>query len=415
MKVCLLNLGCKVNQYEIDAILNSLSQKYETTTELEKADIYIVNTCAVTSEAEKKSRQYISKIKSINENAKIIVCGCASQNNANQFLEKENVTLVLGTARKGEIVDLIEKETGNLVCDIPLTYEDNMFSTNVRTRAYLKIQDGCNNFCSYCLIPYVRGRSRSRNLDSIIKEAEVLSKTANEIVVTGINISDYKIDGKLALPKLMESLSKINSRIRIGSLEVNIITDELLTVLSSMKNFCPQFHLSLQSGSNAVLKKMNRHYTREEYLEKIELIRKYFVNPAITTDIIVGFPTETEEDFCDTIDLIEKVRFSQVHYFAYSSRTGTVASKLPQINGNIIKEREKKLKLVADKIRNDYLNLFIGKTLQVLIEEKAESGLYTGFSDNYLRCYVEGNDDLVGKILILKVKSIYLDGFMCKI
>lgn len=415
MKVCLLNLGCKVNQYEIDAILNSLSKKYTTTTELEFADIYIVNTCAVTSEAEKKSRQYVSKIKSINENAKIIICGCASQNNAEQFLEKENVTLVLGTARKGEIVDLIEKESGNLVCDIPLTYEDNMFSTNVRTRAYLKIQDGCNNFCSYCLIPYVRGRSRSRNLSSIITEAQELSKTANEIVVTGINISDYKIDGKLALPKLMESLSEINSRIRIGSLEVNVITDELLSVLSKMKNFCPQFHLSLQSGSNAVLKKMNRHYTREEYLKKVELIRKYFVNPAITTDIIVGFPTETEEDFCDTIDLIEKVRFSQIHYFAYSSRTGTVASKMPQINGNIIKEREKKLKVVADKIRNDYLNLFIDKTLQVLIEEKAESGLYTGFSDNYLRCYVEGNDNLVGKILTLKVKSIYLDGFMCEI
>ena len=415
MKVCLLNLGCKVNQYEIDAILNSLSKKYTTTTELEFADIYIVNTCAVTSEAEKKSRQYVSKIKSINENAKIIICGCASQNNAEQFLEKENVTLVLGTARKGEIVDLIEKESGNLVCDIPLTYEDNMFSTNVRTRAYLKIQDGCNNFCSYCLIPYVRGRSRSRNLSSIITEAQELSKTANEIVVTGINISDYKIDGKLALPKLMESLSEINSRIRIGSLEVNVITDELLSVLSKMKNFCPQFHLSLQSGSNAVLKKMNRHYTREEYLKKVELIRKYFVNPAITTDIIVGFPTETEEDFCDTIDLIEKVRFSQIHYFAYSSRTGTVASKMPQINGNIIKEREKKLKAVSDKIRNDYLNLFIDKTLQVLIEEKAESGLYTGFSDNYLRCYTEGNDNLIGKILTLKVKSIYLDGFMCEI
>lgn len=414
MKVCLLNLGCKVNQYEIDAILNSLSKKYTTTTELEFADIYIVNTCAVTSEAEKKSRQYVSKIKSINENAKIIICGCASQNNAEQFLEKENVTLVLGTARKGEIVDLIEKESGNLVCDISLTYEDNMFSTNVRTRAYLKIQDGCNNFCSYCLIPYVRGRSRSRNLSSIITEAQELSKTANEIVVTGINISDYKIDGKLALPKLMESLSEINSRIRIGSLEVNVITDELLSVLSKMKNFCPQFHLSLQSGSNAVLKKMNRHYTREEYLKKVELIRKYFVNPAITTDIIVGFPTETEEDFCDTIDLIEKVRFSQIHYFAYSSRTGTVASKMPQINGNIIKEREKKLKAVADKIRNDYLNLFIDKTLQVLIEEKAENNIYTGFSDNYIRCYVKGEESFVGKIMTLKIKEKYSDGFMCE-
>ena len=415
MKVCLLNLGCKVNQYEIDAILNSLSKKYETTTELEFADIYIVNTCAVTSEAEKKSRQYMSKIKAVNNNAKIIVCGCASQNNAEQFLEKDNVYMVLGTARKGEILDLIDKEAGNLVCDIPLTYEDNMFSTNVRTRAYLKIQDGCNNFCSYCLIPYVRGRSRSRDLTSIVKEAEELSKTANEIVVTGINISDYKIDGKLALNEVMRALSTVKSRIRIGSLEVNVITDELLKTLSEMKNFCPQFHLSLQSGSDAVLKKMNRHYSRDEYLEKVELIRKYFVNPAITTDIIVGFPTETEDDFNDTIDLIKKAKFSQVHYFAYSSRTGTVASKFTQINGKIIKEREAKLKEVCDDVRVEYLKLFIDKTLPVLIEEEVENGLYTGFSDNYLRCYVKGDNIVVGEIINLKVDSIFKDGYLCKL
>ena len=415
MKVCLLNLGCKVNQYEIDAILNSLSKKYETTTELEFADIYIVNTCAVTSEAEKKSRQYMSKIKAVNNNAKIIVCGCASQNNAEQFLEKDNVYMVLGTARKGEILDLIDKEAGNLVCDIPLTYEDNMFSTNVRTRAYLKIQDGCNNFCSYCLIPYVRGRSRSRDLTSIVKEAEELSKTANEIVVTGINISDYKIDGKLALNEVMRALSTVKSRIRIGSLEVNVITDELLKTLSEMKNSCPQFHLSLQSGSDAVLKKMNRHYSRDEYLEKVELIRKYFVNPAITTDIIVGFPTETEDDFNDTIDLIKKAKFSQVHYFAYSSRTGTVASKFTQINGKIIKEREAKLKEVCDDVRVEYLKLFIDKTLPVLIEEEVENGLYTGFSDNYLRCYVKGDNIVVGEIINLKVDSIFKDGYLCKL
>ena len=415
MKVCLLNLGCKVNQYEIDAILNSLSKKYETTTELEYADIYVVNTCAVTSEAEKKSRQYMSKIKAVNSDAKIIVCGCASQNNAEQFLEKENVALVLGTARKGEIVDLIEKEAGNLVCDIPLTYEDNMFSTNVRTRAYLKIQDGCNNFCSYCLIPYVRGRSRSRDLKSIVKEAEELSKTANEIVITGINISDYKICGKLALNEVMKALSTIKSRIRIGSLEVNVITDELLKTLSEMKNFCPQFHLSLQSGSDAVLKKMNRHYSRDEYLEKVELIRKYFENPAITTDIIVGFPTETEDDFNDTIDLIKKAKFSQVHYFAYSSRSGTVASRFPQINGKVIKEREAKLKEVCAAVRDEYLNLFINKTLPVLIEEKVENGLYTGFSDNYLRCYVKAENIVVGEIVDLKVDSIFKDGYLCKL
>lgn len=412
MKVCLLNLGCKVNQYEIDAILHSLKGEYEVTEEFEKADIYIVNTCAVTSEAEKKSRQYVAKILNINKDAKIIICGCAAENNAEQFVSKPQVSLVVGTAQKGLLAEKIKNEIiGNNVVPIPLEYEDDMFSESVRTRAYLKIQDGCNNFCSYCLIPYVRGRSRSRALESIVSEGKELSKVAKEIVITGINISDYKINGQLALSSVMQTLSDLPSRIRIGSLEVNVITDEFLSVLKNMKNFCPQFHLSLQSGSNKVLKDMNRHYTREEYLEKVSLIRKYFDNPAITTDIIVGYPTETEQDFNDTLDLVEKVQFSQVHYFAYSRRTGTVAAKLPQINGEIIKEREHQLSSLARKLKEKYLKSFIGKKLSVLIEEKVDN-MFTGFSENYIRCYIKDSVPL-GEIMSIVVDEIYKDGVLC--
>ncbi len=412
MKVCLLNLGCKVNQYEIDAILHSLKGEHEVTEEFEKADIYIVNTCAVTSEAEKKSRQYVSKILNLNKDAKIIICGCAAENNAEQFTSKPQVSLVVGTAQKGLLAEKIKNEiVGNSVVPIPLEYEDDMFSESVRTRAYLKIQDGCNNFCSYCLIPYVRGRSRSRALTSIVSEGKELSKVAKEIVITGINISDYKIDGQLALASVMQELSDLSSRIRIGSLEVNVITDEFLSVLKNMKNFCPQFHLSLQSGSNKVLKDMNRHYTREEYIEKVSLIRKYFDNPAITTDIIVGYPTETEQDFQETLDLVQKVQFSQIHYFAYSRRTGTVAAKLPQINGEIIKGREHKLSSLAQKLKEKYLKSFIGKSLLVLIEEKIED-VFTGFSENYIRCYLAENVSL-GEMVSVVADEIYKDGVLC--
>ena len=411
-KICLTNLGCKVNQYELDGIQNSIQGEYEIVPPLSFADIYVVNTCAVTSEAEKKSRQYISKILKLNPNADIYVYGCAAQNNPEQFLKFPQVKAVYGNSGKGKFKQNIDK-CGNFVCPLPQEYEDDLVATNVRTRGYIKIQDGCNSFCSYCLIPFVRGRSRSRALSSIISEAESLSKTCNEIVVTGINVSDYRINGTLALPQVFSALSHLKSRIRLSSFEVNIITKEFLEVLSSMPNFCPHFHLSLQSGCDKILKDMNRHYTTEEFLNKVNLIRQYFPNAALTTDLIVGYPTESEEDFNQTLDFLQKVGFSGVHYFAYSSRSGTRAFALPQLNGEVIKKREEKLKKVVETLKQNYLKQNLDKDMEILIEESVD-GISEGFSRNYIRCYVDGIYP-EGEIVCAKAKKMLENGLFCQI
>ncbi len=407
-KVCLINLGCKVNQYEIDGIIGSLQGDYEICTKLEKADIYIVNTCAVTQEAERKSRQIIAKILKQNSDAKIYVCGCASEHNGEQFLKNEQVQCVIGTYNKGKIKDYFG-EKGNLTQEISKEYEDNFLATNVRTRGYVKIQDGCNNFCSYCIIPYLRGRSRSRALHSIVTEATLLAKDCKEIVITGINISDYKIDGKLALSEVLLALKNLPSRVRLGSLEVNVISKDFLEKAKSIENFCPQFHLSLQSGSDKVLKEMNRHYTTKDYFEKVELIRKYFPLAGITTDIIVGYPTETDEDFDETMSFVKKVSFSSVHYFSYSSREGTRAGKLPQLNGTIKKEREEKLKIVAEKCKRNYLEKMLSKNVEVLVEQKV-GDYYEGLSREYVRCYLTSKEDLSGKIVKGRAEKLFKDG-----
>ena len=355
MKVGVYTLGCKVSQYESDLIMQDLiKQDYEVSKKLEMADIFIINTCAVTNEAERKSRGIISKILKINPNAKIIVCGCASEHNQQQFLSKKNVSLVIGNKGKNVIAKIMN-EVGNLKQELDKTYEefDTVYSS--RARGYLKIQDGCNNFCSYCLIPFIRGRSRSRDLNKIVEEAKSLSKTCREIVLTGINMSDYRIDGKLALSKVLLAMKDIDCMIRIGSLEVNVIDDEFLTVLKSMPNFCEQFHLSMQSGCDRILKLMNRHYTTEVYLQKIDLIKKYFPNASITTDVIVGFPTETEEDFKETLQTCKKANFFQMHIFPYSKRDGTKAEKMEQVDGNIVKTRIKTLTQLNEVMHNEYL------------------------------------------------------------
>ena len=415
MKICCINLGCKVNQYEIDSIVCSLKEKYEVTTNLEYADVYIINTCAVTSEAEKKSRQFISKITAINKDAKILICGCASQNNAKQFSEKENVKVVFGTMGKGVISEYINQELVDVKELDHKNYEDNLFVDNCdRIRGYIKIQDGCNNFCNYCLIPYLRGRSRSRKLDSILNEAKALAKNVKEIVITGINMSDYKIDGKLALHTIIYELRDLGVRLRIGSLEVNVITDEFLQTLSEVKNFCPHFHLSLQNGCDKVLKEMNRHYTSSQYLEKVELIRKYFPYASITTDLIVGYPTETDEDFAKSVEFIQKVGFASVHYFAYSRREGTVAGRLPQINGSVIKEREMALKPIVNELKTRFIEYNRGADLEVLVEEKI-GDYYVGYSKNYIRCYIRSDCNLVNKIVKVSIDKLYLDGAICQL
>ncbi len=410
-KICLINLGCKVNQYEIDGIYNQLKDDYEVTSALEKADIYIVNTCAVTSEAERKSRQYLAKIKKLNPDARIIVMGCASQHDSTKFLSNNQVSLVIGNAGKGKVKDMIE-DSGDLSCPLTTTYEDNLMATNVRTRGYVKIQDGCNSFCSYCLIPYIRGRSRSRALDSIVKEASTLSKTCPEIVLTGINVSDYRIDGRLALKEVLLALKDLPCRVRMSSFEMNIIDTDFLVGISQMKNFCPHFHLSLQSGSDNVLKDMNRHYTTAQFLDKVSQIREFFDNPAITTDLIVGYPTETEEDFQTTIEFLEKVGFSSVHFFAYSNREGTRASLLPQINGQVIKERENRLKVVVDRLKRNYLESNISCDMEILIE-KSDAGYSSGLSRNYIQCYVSG-EYREGSVIYAKSVALFKDGLLCE-
>ncbi len=396
MKVVVYTLGCKVSQYESDLIMEQLiKQGYEVSKTLEKADIYIVNTCAVTNEAERKSRGIVAKINKLNENARIIICGCASENSAEQFLGKQNVSLILGTSNKNQIASILDK-VGIYKQEISKEYEE-----------------GCNNFCSYCLIPFIRGRSRSRDLDNIIKEANELAKTCKEIVVTGINMSDYRIDGKLALDKVMLALKDVKANIRISSLEVNVITKEFLDVLKSMPNFCPQFHLSMQSGCDRILKLMNRHYTVKEYLDKVKLIRQYFDNASITTDVIVGFPTETEQDFLETLETCKKANFFQMHIFPYSKRNGTKAEKMEQVDGNVVKERISRLNALNKQMHNDYLMQNIGKT-SCVVTEQVEDGYVTGHSSNYIKTYLP-NDTILYELVKVEFTEIYKDGMKAKI
>ena len=392
MKIGIITLGCKVNQYESGAIKEELESKgYEVTMDLEPCDLYILNTCAVTGIAEKKSRAHIAKFAKLNPNAKVIVCGCASEHNKEQFLKKKNVSLVIGTAGKSKIPQILE-QVGNLSTEIPNTYENFTFGTNSRTRAYLKIQDGCNNFCSYCLIPYVRGRSRSRDLDSIKNEADILAKTNKEIVLTGIDMSDYRIDGKLAMSTLLDTLSQNPCRIRLSSLECNVVSDNLMKVMCAMPNFCPHFHLSMQSGSNKILKLMNRHYSKEDFLSKVELIRKYFPNAAITTDIIVGFPTETDEDFAETLETVKKANFYEMHIFSYSPREGTVASKMKTVDGNVVNARVKVLEDINSANKRNYI-LSQNKPL-VCLTESIENDFVVGYTENYIKIYLDKNAPL---------------------
>lgn len=409
MKISILTLGCKVNSYESFGIAKQLEQKgHEVVTELEKADLYILNTCAVTSEAERKSKQTFSKIKKLNSEAKIIVCGCSSQNSGKAYFEKDKNALVIGTKGKNNLVNMLE-EKGLLVEKTGETYEDFDGISEVLTRAYIKIQDGCNNFCSYCLIPYVRGRSRSRSIESVLKEINNLDNSVKEYVLTGINLSAYGKDFGSSLTDLMYKLKDDTRRIRLGSLEVNVITDEFLTALKGLKNFCPHFHLSLQSGSNEVLKKMNRHYTTQEFLEKVELIRKYFPLSAITTDIITGFPTESDDNQEETKEFLKEVEFFDMHVFPYSIRTGTVASKMEQVNGEVKKKREKELIEIKKQGIEKYINKFLGQEVEVLFEQR-QGEYFTGHTKNYIKVYFKTDENLSGCLKNVRLSKLYKDG-----
>lgn len=404
-KVCFLTLGCKVNKYESDCMARILKQNgYSVTSNFEKSDIYVVNTCAVTNEGEKKSRQIFHKIREVNPLAKIIVCGCASEHNLKQFEEK-GAFGGIGNVNKETILSIIQNG-GFKKFDQEKTYERLSNPYISSTRAYIKVQDGCDRFCSYCIIPYLRGRSRSRELNSIIAEAKELAKESKEIVLVGIDISDYKINGEPALGKLIYSLKDLPARIRLGSFEANVITKELLDVLKQVPNFAPHFHLSLQSGDTSVLKAMNRKYTAEEFLEKCKLIKTYFPDANITTDIIVGFPTETEEEFENTINFARTVGFGKIHTFPYSVRSGTVASKMKDLPLSIKKERVAKLTKVSDELEIAFNKSMLGKTKKVLFEDE-EDGYMVGFTDNYIKVYVDKEKVESGELADIKLENLY--------
>ncbi|MBO4939914.1 MAG: tRNA (N(6)-L-threonylcarbamoyladenosine(37)-C(2))-methylthiotransferase MtaB, partial [Clostridia bacterium] len=388
MKAVVYTLGCKVNDVESGSMIRHLEEQgYTVSREMEWADLYIINTCAVTAEAERKSRQTLGKALKCNPLAKIIVCGCASQKSPNDFLEK-GAWAVAGARRKDKVLDLLDKEEGGIRIDNEdKTYEEMCAPECLKTRNFVKVQDGCNRFCSYCVIPYLRGRSRSRSVESAA--SEILSSVAEETVVTGIDVSAYKDEQGRDLTDLMLAIKDADTRIRLGSMEVSLITERFLSALKGLKRFAPHFHLSLQSGSNAVLKSMNRHYTREEYLEKCRMIYKAFPNAAITTDIIVGFPTETEADFLDSVRIVEEAGFSQIHAFPYSPREGTNAyKKYKELPASVKKERVERILKAGAEQKQRYLQGCIGKELE-LVPENCFDGVTEGYSENYIRVYVE--------------------------
>jgi len=408
MKVGFLTLGCKVNSYETDAMVELFEKAgYEIVAFEEKAKVYIVNTCTVTNMADRKSRQMLHRAKKNNKDAVVVAVGCYAQAAKEEILQDEMVDIVVGNNQKNKIVDIIEEYLQNTdnkqsIIDInkEQVYEDlNIVSTLENTRAYIKIQDGCNQFCSYCIIPYVRGRIRSRKLDDIIKEVEnVANNGYKEVVLTGIHLSSYGMDFEKSnrfeykyLIEVIDKISDINGieRIRLSSLEPRIITEEFVSELVQRKKVCPHFHLSLQSGCDRILQRMNRKYTTSMFYASCEILRKYYDNPALTTDVIVGFPSETDEDFAETLKFLEKVDFSMMHIFKYSRRKGTVADSMhEQIDERVKTCRSKVLQELTKKQHINYMNGFISKNEEVLFEEKVSINnqlFLVGHNERYVK------------------------------
>ena len=413
-KIVVFTLGCKVNQYDSDAMLNILSAGgFDVSDEMEVADIYIINTCAVTAEAERKSRQTVTKILKLNPDAEIYVCGCASQRDKIQF-DREGVRYVSGTDGKialaKELVEKVQNDVDMPECsfEIGKEFEENDGVLSLRTRHYIKVQDGCNNFCSYCIIPYLRGRSRSRDLEGIRAELDKAVTVAKEIVLTGINLSAYGKDKESSLADLLRAVKDYPVRMRLGSLEVGVIDRDLLDATKEMYDFCPHFHLSLQSGDDETLKKMNRHYTTAEYEGAVDLIREYYPNAAITTDIIVGFPTETEEQFVASMNFAKRIGFSDIHCFPYSSRKGTVAGKWQVLSKAVLTDRAKRMGEVKNQLIKDYLTAQIGKPLKVLFETSDENGVWCGHTENYVKVYSKNGEKNTLKTIV--PTRLYLDG-----
>ena len=423
-KVALHNLGCKVNSYEIDVMQQMLQKNGYQIVEFEqKADIYIVNTCSVTSIADRKSRQMLHKAKKNNPDSIVVAVGCYVQTGTEDILKDEGIDLAIGNNKKKDLVNILEqflREKGmhtedktlhdTTIIDINHTkeYEEmTLEQTAEHTRAYIKIQDGCNQFCTYCIIPYARGRVRSRKKEDIIKEIKGLVKRGyKEVVLTGIHISSYGTDfGQAGLLDLVQSIQEIEGlhRIRLGSLEPRIVTEEFAKGLSELSKVCPHFHLSLQSGSLNTLKRMNRHYTPGEYLKGVEELRKAFVNPAITTDVIVGFPGETEEEFEETKEFLENIRLYEMHIFKYSIRKGTIAAKMPdQVPDQIKAERSDILLEMEEKLSREYREIYIGQEVAVLFEEEKEilgESYQIGHTSQYVKVAYKTDKNLSNQIV----------------
>ena len=421
--VAIHSLGCKVNSYEAESMEQLLKQAGYTIVPFDEnitADIYIINTCSVTNIADRKSRQMLHKSKKINPDAIVVAAGCYVNADTKKAAEDNAVDIVLGNNCKINIVEALEnyykdKNNSEMVVDFKekQEYEElKLDEVSTHTRAYIKIQDGCNQFCSYCIIPYTRGRIRSRDIDEIEEEVtKLVSKGFKEVVLTGIHLTSYGVDNnKGSLLEVIMRLDKIEGlqRIRLGSLEPRVITEEFAKTLSSSKKICPHFHLSLQSGCDTVLKRMNRKYTTQEYYDKCCILRKYFNNPAITTDVIVGFPQETEEEFEATKVFLEKVHFYEMHIFKYSRRKGTVADRM---EGQVDEKRSAILLELENKMSKEYRQQHIGKTEEVLIEEiVSENGkdYLMGFTPDYIRVKIACDTALDNSEYINTIKKVYM-------
>ena len=398
--VAFYTLGCKVNQYETNAMEQQFIQNgYKIVENTEKADIYVINTCTVTNMADRKSRQMLRRVKEINQSAVIVVCGCYAQVAKKELEQIPEVDIILGINEKNKIVQIVEEYLANKdniieVADVSKQKEFLDFGDVTYTeknRAVIKVQDGCNMFCSYCLIPYARGRIRSRKIENVVSEIEKISKQGiKEVVITGIHVASYGKDFEgenIRLINLLEEINKIEGieRIRLSSLEPTIVDEEFAQRLSKLEKICDHFHLSLQSGCDETLKRMNRKYTTARYKESTQILRKYYPNANFTTDVIVGFPGETDEEFNQTYKFLKEIGFYKMHIFKYSPRKGTVAEKLPnQVDGNIKEERSRKLIELSNNMQNQTNNQYIGKTVKVLFEEY-ENGYYKGHTTNYSR------------------------------
>ena len=432
--VSFYTLGCKVNQYETNAMEQQfIKNNYEIVENTQKADIYVINTCTVTNMAERKSRQMLRRVKEINPSAVLVVCGCYAQVAKNELEQIPEIDIILGINEKNEIVQIVENYMEKMaeqnkksqeaeIDDVSKQKEFLDFGDVTYTeknRAVVKVQDGCNMFCSYCIIPYARGRIRSRKIESVVSEIKKIAKEEiKEVVITGIHVASYGKDfdnentsKKIRLIDLLEAINKIDGidRIRLSSLEPTIVDEEFATRLSKLDKICDHFHLSLQSGCDETLKRMNRKYTTQIYRDAVATLRKYYPEASFTTDVIVGFPGETDEEFAKTYEFLKEIDFYRLHVFKYSPRRGTVAEKMPnQIDGNKKEERSNKLIELSNNTENKHNKNYIDKTVKVLFEE-FEDGFFKGHTTNYMMVKVAGeeeqSDKFVNKILDVKIKE----------